>query len=270
LNLHSFVSGLVTLLLAIGAVLMVLPVLWMILSAFRDVSELVQAQPSLLPGTWTLDPLRDAWSRFALARMTLNSLIVVVSITALTVASSAYIGYALHECDIPLRSSILRLVIVSAMIPTPVLMLPHFSIMASLGWLDTYRALILPYALWGFGVFLYFQSLERFPRDLLEAARLEGVSEARIFLHIALPLTSRTCAAIAAITFLNHWVTLLWPLLVANPAEMRLLSSGLASFASAGPDVAGRYNPFAAALLSALPLLLATLIVPAALRHRIK
>ncbi len=246
-------------LLWIGAGVMLFPTVWMILSAFKAPQELLVYPPTFFPETWSFDYIIYIWNERNFGRMMMNSTFVSTTVTFLTVLSSAYIAYVFRQFDFRYRMPLLYLVIATTMVPLPVLVLPHFQMVYWLGWLNTYQALIVPYALWGFGVFLMYQFLAGFPQDLIEAARLDGVSERQIFQYIVLPLMKSPCVALGIITFLQQWESLLWPLVAANKPEMQMLPAGLATFSGNAVESADLFNPYAAALIAALPLLAAFL-----------
>ena len=131
------------------------------------------------------------------------------------------------------------------MIPLPVPLIPHFQIVLWLKWVNTYQALIAPFALSAFGIFLMRGFMQAFPDELLEAARLDGASSMRTFFMIVLPTMAPACAALGIITFLHQWESLLWPIVVANASEMQTLSVGLASFTSQTAENSSLMNPFA-------------------------
>jgi multiple sugar transport system permease protein len=140
------------------------------------------------------------------------------------------------------------------MIPLPVLLIPHFQIVLWLKWVNTYQALITPFALSAFGIFLMRGFMQAFPDELLEAAKLDGASSLRTFVMIVLPTMAPACAALGIITFLHQWESLLWPIVVANASDMQTLSVGLASFTSQTAENSSLMNPFAGAFIAAAPL----------------
>ncbi len=244
----------------IGVAIMLFPTVWMVLSAFKSPQELLEYPPTLLPETWSLDFIGYIWTERNFGRMMINSVFVSTSVTLMTVFSSSYIAYVFREFRFRFRMPLFYLIVATTMVPLPVLVLPHFQIVYWLGWLNTYQALIAPYALWGFGVFLMYQFLADFPHDLIDAARLDGVSERQIFQHLVLPLMKSPCVALGIITFLHQWESLLWPLVAANAPEMQVLPAGLATFSGNAVESADLFNPYSAALIAALPLLVAFLI----------
>jgi ABC-type glycerol-3-phosphate transport system permease component len=241
-------------LLLLGALAMFFPMLWMLFSMFKTEQEMFDYPPHLLPREFTLEILQYMWAQRNFSRMFLNSSIVAVTVTALTVLSSAYIGFVWAKFRFRGRDLIFYLVIATMMIPLPVLLIPHFQIVQALGWVNTHQALIAPFALSAFGIFLMRQFMMAFPDELLEAAKLDGASSARTFLVIVLPTMAPACAALGIITFLHQWESLLWPIVVANAPHMQTLSVGLASFTSGTMEDATLMNPYAGAFIAAAPL----------------
>lgn len=239
----------------LGAVVMLFPTLWMVMSAFKTPQELLHYPPQLLPETFSLDSIRYAWFERNFSRMMVNSTIVSTVVTLFTVLSSAYIAYVFVMFRFPFQRVLFFIIISTMMVPLPVLLIPHFQIVLTVGWINTFMALIAPYAFSAFGIYLMIQFLDSFPVDLIEAARVEGVSERQIFQYVVLPLLKAPCVALGIITFLHQWESLLWPIVAANDPSMQTLSVGLATFSGTAVEDASLYNPYSAALIAAAPLL---------------
>jgi ABC-type glycerol-3-phosphate transport system permease component len=242
-------------LLFVGSLLMLFPMVWMLFSMFKTEQEMFDYPPRLLPREFSLEVLQYMWSQRNFSRMFLNSSIVATTVTVLTVLTSAYIGFVWAKYEFRYRDLLFYLVVATMMIPLPVLLIPHFQIVLWLQWVNTYQALIVPFALSAFGIFLMRQFMQAFPDELLEAARLDGASALRTFLQIVLPTMAPACAALGTITFLHQWESLLWPIVVANASEMQTLSVGLASFTSQTAENSTLMNPFAGAFIAAAPLI---------------
>jgi len=241
--------------LLVGALIMLFPMVWMLFSMFKTEQEMFDYPPQLLPRRFTLEVLAYMWSARNFSRMFINSTIVSVAVTVLTVLSSAYIGFVWAKFRFKYRDLLFYLIIATMMIPLPVLLIPHFQIVLWLKWVNTYQALIAPFALSAFGIFLMRQFMTAFPDELLEAAKLDGASSLRTFLVIVLPTMAPACAALGIITFLHQWESLLWPIVVANAPQMHTLSVGLASFTSGTAEDSTLVNPFAGAFIAAAPLI---------------
>lgn len=242
--------------LLLGALIMLFPMVWMVFAMFKTEQEMFDYPPQLLPKRFTLEVLQYMWSQRNFSRMFINSTVVATTVTALTVATSAYIGFVFAKFNFKHRELLFYLVIATMMIPLPVLLIPHFQIVSWLGWVNTYQGLIAPFALSAFGIFLMRGFMSDFPEELLEAARIDGASSLRTFLVIVLPTMAPACAALGIITFLHQWESLLWPIVVANSSEMQTLSVGLASLTSQTAENSSLMNPFAGAFIAAAPLVI--------------
>ena len=238
-----------------SSALMVFPAIWMLTSAFKTPQELIAYPPRLFPEVWNVDALIYVWKERNFSLMMFNSTLVSTLVTLATVFSSAYIGYIFCKFDFRFRMPLFYIIIATMMIPWPVLLIPHFQIVLSLDWINTYKALIAPFVLNAFGIFLMYQFLSDFPDELIEAARVEGISETRIFTKIIMPLNKAPCVALGIITFLHQWESLLWPIVAANSPDMATLPLGLATFSGSAVESAELFNPYAAALIAAAPLL---------------
>ena len=244
------------LLLLLGGLVMLFPMVWMLLFAFKTEQEMFDYPPQLLPKRFTLEVLQYMWGQRNFSRMFVNSTIVAAVVTTLTVATSAYIGFVFAKFRFRFREGLFYFVIATMMIPLPVLLIPHFQIVSWLGWVNTYQGLIAPFALSAFGIFLMRGLMIDFPDELIEAARIDGASALRTFVMIVLPTMAPACAALGIITFLHQWESLLWPIVVANQSDMQTLSVGLASLTSQTAENSSLMNPFAGAFIAAAPLVI--------------
>ncbi|WP_417540801.1 carbohydrate ABC transporter permease [Microbacterium maritypicum] len=146
----------------------------------------------------------------------LNSLLIAVIYTVFSSIVSIMCGYGLATYRFRGRGVLLALVLVTMMIPMQVLLVPLFQIMAGMGWIDTYQAVILPFLANAFGIFLMRQGFLDFPPSLIEAARIDGASELRTFYRIVLPVAKPQIAALVIYTFISQWNAFIWPLLMLN------------------------------------------------------
>ena len=240
----------------LAGMLMLFPTFWMVTSAFKTPQEIIAYPPKLFPEVWNIDALVYVWNERNFSLMMFNSTLVSTLVTIATVFSSAYIGYVFCKFDFRYRMPLFYIIVATMMIPLPVLLIPHFQIVLTLGWVNTYQALIAPFVLNAFGIFLMYQFLSDFPDELIEAARVEGVSETWIFIRIVLPLNRAPCIALGIITFLHQWESLLWPIVAANSPDMATLPLGLATFKDGAIESTELFNPYAAALIAAAPLLI--------------
>jgi multiple sugar transport system permease protein len=235
--------------------LMMLPLLWWVSLAFQDTAGL--RAPGSLAETWIpdgvylLDNLERALQLTSLDRLVTNSLVVTISITVLEVTIATLAGYALAHIDFPGRRLIFLATVVLLSVPQLVLVIPLFQLIAALDWVNTYQALILPYIVTPFGVFMMRQLLQHLPRSLLEAARIDGASELKIFLRIVVPLSRNAMLTLGIFTFFLQFDNLLWPLIAATDEEMHTLPVG---FQAMNTNIATPYNAlFAVTLVVSIP-----------------
>jgi multiple sugar transport system permease protein len=235
--------------------LMMLPLLWWVSLAFQDTAGL--RAPGSLAETWLpdgiylLDNLERAMELTSLDRLVTNSLVVTISITVLEVMIATLAGYALAHIDFPGRRLVFLATVVLLSVPQLVLVIPLFQLIAALDWVNTYQALILPYIVTPFGVFMMRQLLQHLPRSLLEAARIDGASELKIFLRIVVPLSRNAMLTLGIFTFFLQFDNLLWPLIAATDEEMHTLPVG---FQAMNTNIATPYNAlFAVTLVVSIP-----------------
>jgi len=215
-------------LLTLGAVIMVFPFAWMVVSSFKDAREVLS--PAILPSQWTFANYVEVLTRTAFPRWFMNSLIVAVLNTASVLFFCALVGYVLARMRFPGKNVIFIAILSTLMVPTEMLVIPWFVMSAQFGWIDTYWGLLFPGLIPGFGVFLMRQFFQTLPRDLFDAGRIDGVSEFGLFLRIGLPLVGPGLAALGIFAFIGNWNAFLWPLIVAQSASMRTVPVGIALF----------------------------------------
>jgi multiple sugar transport system permease protein len=218
-------------LLGLGLVLMIGPFVWMLLGAFKPAAELRTVTPTLLPQDWTLKNFSNLFSKLDFATYFLNSAIIAVTVTVANLLFCSMAGYALAKLEWRGRSKVFGLVLATLMVPSSVTLVPLFVLMSKLGLVNTYAAVILPFAAGAFGVFLMRQFMLAVPRDLLDAARIDGAGEWRIFWRIVLPLTKPALAALGIFQFLASWNNFLWPLVALTDESKYTLPVALATFA---------------------------------------
>jgi len=214
----------------LGFVAVVTPFVWMILGSFKGQGELLRVPPTWWPESPTLDNYRTLFSKESFLRYFLNSTVVAVVITVANVTFCSMVGYALAKLKFRGKKLVFALVMGTLMVPGMVTFVPLFVLVANLGLVDTYPGLILPFLVTPFGVFLMRQFIIELPDDLLDAGRIDGASELRIFRQIILPLCGPGLATLGILTFLGSWNNFLWPLVVAQTQEHYTLPVALALF----------------------------------------
>ncbi|MBA2537736.1 MAG: carbohydrate ABC transporter permease [Actinobacteria bacterium] len=202
----------------------------MTLASLKPKQELLQVPPTWLPESPTLDNYQRLFDRLDFPRYFWNSTFIAVLITLANMVFCSMVGYALAKLNFAGRDKIFLLVLGTLLVPGAVTLVPLFVVMAKLGLVDTPWAVILPLAAGPLGVFLMRQFMQGIPNELLEAARVDGAGEFRIFSRIVVPLSLPAIAALGIVTFLPAWNALLWPLVVLTDEQHYTLPVALAIF----------------------------------------
>ena len=242
-------------LIALGALVAVVPFLWMLSVSLRPESDLFRNPASLLPQVWSLHGYIGVWEQLPFLRLLLNTVVFAVVTTALTLLLDSLCAYALARIRFRGRTVAFVLVIATLMVPFQVTLIPVFIELFHLGWLNTYQGLIVPRATSAFGIFLLRQSMLTIPAELDEAARIDGAGHLRIYARVILPLSRPALATVGLLNFMALWNDLLWPLVVTSSPEMRTLPAGLTLFG--GQHVTDHAVLLAGATISLLPLAIA-------------
>ncbi len=241
--------------LGVGALVTLYPFYWTLTAATLTESEIFKAPPRLLPGDGFLVNLRTLSESAPFVRALLNSIFVATVTTVSTVFLSALAGYAFAKFRFRGRNLMFVVVLGTLMLPTEIMIVPLFIIMLQLGWVDSYAALIVPYLVTGFGVFLMRQQMMGFPDDLLDAARIDGNGELGTFFRVVLPNMKAACAALGIVTFMSQWGNFLWPLVIISTPEKFTYPLMLSSLVRQGGAV--EYAPvMVAAVIGLIPLIL--------------
>lgn len=219
--------------LTLGALTMVFPFLWMLSTSLKSYSSIFIFDISDIQ--WIPKPVFwqnyiNVWKVVPFARFYFNSLFVTSLVTIGQVSSSALAAYAFARLKFPGRDKLFFAYLATMMIPGSVTMIPVFALMRMFGWIDSYKALILPAIFTAYGTFLLRQFFITIPRDLEDAAKIDGCSVWGIFWNVILPLSKTSLATLTIFVALGNWVSFMWPLLVTNSIEKRTLPIGLAYF----------------------------------------
>ncbi len=216
--------------LIVGFVLMAIPFVWMILSSFKTTREIRQAPSRWIPEEPTLQNYRDLFDRLDFPRYFFNSTFVAVAVTAGNLLFCSMLGYALAKLEFPGKRALFAVVLATLMVPGVVTLVPLFVLVSNFNLTNTHAGLILPTVAGAFGVFLMRQFMLGIPDDLLDAARVDGAGEYRIFFRVVLPLCGPALATLGVLTFLTSWNNFLWPSVVASSEDMYTLPVALALF----------------------------------------
>ncbi|HEX6135889.1 MAG TPA: carbohydrate ABC transporter permease [Longimicrobiales bacterium] len=241
-------------LLAIGCVISLLPMVWMISASLMEPGAANQYPPRLFPERVTLEHYRALFTRLNLGRYLLNSTLIATSITLISLLINSMAGYAFAKLRFRGRDRTFRLLMIGLVIPVQVSMLPLFLLMRELGFINTYWGVIIPGMASIFGIFLIRQYALSVPDDLIDAARIDGAGEFRIYWSVILPVLRPILATLAIWTFLSTWNDFMWPLIVLSDESMFTLPVALANLS--GERVQDTELMMAGAVLTTMPVLL--------------
>jgi len=235
------------------ALTMLVPFLYMVSTSLMDEIEVFSHPPPLLPASPRFANYVDALTALPFDRFFFVSLVSSVAVVAATLLTSATAAYAFARLEFPGRDRIFLLYLATLMVPGIVLLIPRFLLVSSFGWVDTFRGLIVTEAVQVWGIFLLRQYFLSVPRDLEDAARIDGAGEWTVFLRIALPLARPALATVALFVFVDQWKSFLWPLIVTRSMAMRPVEVGISRFA--GIYYTNFPYQMAAAVVAILPVL---------------
>lgn len=240
-------------LIGIG-VIMLFPFLWMLSGSFKSSDLVMQYPPALIPQVFHFENYVRVFYDIPFGRYMVNSLLVAGTVTVAALMFHSMAGYALACLSFPGRNAIFVGMLSTMMIPFYSIMVPLFILCRNLGWIDTYQGLIIPWIPHAFGIFLFRQSFLTFPKDLKDAATIDGCNPLGVFFRIAMPTSQSLMAALGIIFFISNWDRFLWPLLITNSPEMRTIQLGIVQFK--GQYVVNWHLILAAAVVGCIPTLL--------------
>jgi alpha-1,4-digalacturonate transport system permease protein len=241
------------------------PVLWAVLSSFKDRTELAARPPALLPQTFDFSNYTEALSRFDFGVYVRNSTIVTVGATVLTLVINTMAAYALAKYNFRGRNVLFLITLGTIMIPLQIIFVPLQQVAADLGMTNSLLGMIIPPAATPTGVFLLRQYMLSIPDDLIEAARIDGAGELRIFLRIIVPLCRAPLAVVTIFSVIWRWNDFLWPLIIAQSQDLYTLPVALAQFNS--QEVVPFNYILAMSVVSMIPVVIIFLVLQ---RHIVK
>lgn len=212
----------------IGAVLVIgLPVYWTVMAAFKETREIYSLPVTWWPANPTLDNFPAAWQAAPFGRYYLNSFITTFFGAALEVTLALFSAYALAYLRFPRKDLVFLLLLAALMIPVEITIVPNYLTIARLGWINTYQGIIIPGAAIAYGTFLLRQAFLAVPREILEAARVDGAGHLRILFSVVAPIAQPAIVTMALLSVVSKWNEFLWPLIVTNTTDMRTLPIGV-------------------------------------------
>ncbi len=216
-------------LLIIGAILTIGPFIWMILTSLKTYAESVQVPPVIIPSQFMWSNYTEIFTLLPFLKFMMNTVIVTIVRTIGQLFLCSLAAYAFARIQFPGRNILFLLTLSVLMVPAQVFLLPQYLIMVKLDWLNTLQAVIVPGLFSAFGTFLLRQFFMGIPKELEEAARLDGCNHFQIYWHVMLPLAKPGLIALGIFTTLWSWNELMWPMIVNNSPDMMTLSVGLSS-----------------------------------------
>jgi multiple sugar transport system permease protein len=227
---RSFGSIITTVLLTVIALGMIAPMAWMILASLRADPEQYDSLGSIIAAPSTMINYADAWRSDNFLRYFVNSLIVATTVTAGNVVFCLWAGYAFARRRFRGKAFLFAMILGVLIVPQQVIMIPLYRLMAELGWINTYAALIIPWLVTPFGIFLVRQYIASMPSEIEDAARIDGAGEWYIIFRVVLPLARPVLTVLAIYMFLSNWNSFLFPFLFTNDEAHRTLPVGLAFY----------------------------------------
>ena len=242
--------------LILVTILMLFPLIIVVLVSFTP-NEITQTwPPKLIPSAFTLDNYIDLFGRLPIGRELLNTIVFAGAVTIISVFFDSLAAYGLSRVDFKGRGVLLGVLIATMMIPGMALLIPVYKLLADMGLVNSYLGIIIPRMADVGGIFLLRQFFISIPKDLDNAARIDGAGEFRIFAQIVLPNSIPAILTVGMFNFMGNWNDLLWPLIMTSRPETRTITAGLAMLTGHGSSVTPYGVVMAGALISALPLLI--------------
>lgn len=238
--------------LVILALLVLVPIIWMMLSAFKPEKEIISWPPTFVPQSLTVENFVDVQNRINILRYMLNSVIYAGGTTLLAVIVNSMAGYAYAFYDFKGKTGLFLMTLATMMVPFQVIMVPLFLVVFKLGMYDSYWGLIIPRVAVAGSIFMMRAAFSGIPKELAEAARIDGLSEMGIFWRIMMPQVKPAAITLIILSINGSWNDLLWPMIVTSKTQMRTLANGLALFI--GQNTIEYGAAFAGALISLLPM----------------
>ena len=243
-------------LLLVVAFIVLFPIYVTVVAALKPGNKVLENP--LVPGPFTLDVLRDAWTEGRLGRYLLNSTVVALVVLVAQMVTSVLSAYAFAFLRFPFKNFLFAIFLATLLVPLEVTLVVNRRTVDSLGWLNTYQGLAAPFLATALGTFLLRQVFLQIPKDLREAAEMDGLGHLGFLREVAVPLVRPTLGALGFLTFLSTWYQYLWPRLIVDEEEMNTVQSGLKLLSSADLDKPNLV--LAGAIIASLPIVLVLLL----------
>ncbi len=240
--------------LIIGSIIMIFPFVWMLFSAFKSNADVYAYPPKWLPSSWSLDNFKKVFDMIPFGMYYFNSIFTSVMQTLIQISISVLGAYAIAKLRFPGKQAVTTFIQSSMFVPTVVTIIPMFFMISKMGLVNTYAGIILPQVFSAFTTMLIISFFVTIPNDLLEAARIDGCGYFRILFSVMIPNAKSGIATASLFSFLGHWKSYQWPLIVTNSANLRTLPIGMKYLVQ---ESSSEYQVMmAAALMTVLPILI--------------
>ncbi|MFA7591910.1 MAG: carbohydrate ABC transporter permease [Sphaerochaetaceae bacterium] len=217
----------VFIILAVGSIVMAFPFIWMILSSFKTTADVYAYPPRWIPSSWDWHNYSEVFRMIPFFRYYFNSIYTSVAQTLLEITLSVTAAFALSKLKFPGRNFLINLIRSTMFVPMIVTLIPLYLLVSRAGWIDTYRGIILPQIFSAFTIFLLMSFFVTVPNDLLDSAKLDGCGYYRILTKVIIPNSMTAIGTAVMFSFLGHWKSYTWPLIITNKTNYRTLPIGL-------------------------------------------
>ncbi|MCC8105337.1 MAG: carbohydrate ABC transporter permease [Clostridiales bacterium] len=236
------------------ALVVLLPLIWLFVSSFKSDADVIKWPPHFFPAEWLMVQYRYVIKTIPVLKMLRNTVVFAGSVTVISLIFDSMSAYAFSRMQFRGRKILFNIILLTMMIPFQVIMIPLYLEEFQLGILNTYAGLILPRAASAYGIYMLTSFFSGIPKELDEAARIDGMKEGQIYARIIVPLAKPAMVTLGIYHFMNNWNDLLYPMMLTSSANMRTLSAGLAVLVGTNSI---KFGPtLAATVISIMPLLI--------------
>lgn len=228
----KFLKGAAYVILIVGVLWIILPFIWMILTAFKPAKEVLSMPPKWIPSSWQWQNFSDALKSVPFRTYLFNSLFVAVCVTLGEIFTTILAAYAFVYIPFKFKNVLFIILVATMMVPSDILMIPNYVTLSNLGWINSYKALVLPWCASIFSIFLLRQQFSGVPSSYYKSAKMDGCSDLRYLFTILVPMSMPTIVSIGILKFISCWNSYMWPLIVTNSKDMRTLPVALAVFST--------------------------------------